>query len=126
MRNPYVSYPSVAKKLGVSWHTVMVHFEKIIKDCKPWIVFFPDGLMIYFHLFLTLKTEYEIGIRNELKRLDRTSIIYKYEDTMMMFLYSHHSRNHSVFMKMEKEGLIHDLHVSIPSQWEYYRLKLND
>ena len=118
MRNPYVSYPSVAKKLNVSTQTVMNRFRKIMKDCKPWVAFFPKGLMNYFHLFLTFKTEYEIGIKKELKKLDRTSFIYKYEDTMMIFLYSHHSRDHSVFMKMENEGIIHDLRVSIPSQWE--------
>ncbi|MGD2249762.1 MAG: hypothetical protein PVF58_15240 [Candidatus Methanofastidiosia archaeon] len=126
MRNPYVSYPSVGEKLDVSWHTVMVHFKKIMKDCKPWVVFFPDGLMNYFHLFLTFKTEYEIGIKNELKKLDRASYFYKFGDRIMIFLFTRQSRGQSVFMKMEKEGIIHDLSVSVPSQWEYSRLKLND
>ena len=118
MRNPTVSFPHVAKKFNVSSQTIMNRFKKIMKDCKPWVSFFPNGLMNYFHLFLFFKTEYEVGIRNELKKLDRTSYIYKFGDTIIIYLCVNRSEDHSIFMKMENEGIIHDLTVSIPSQWE--------
>jgi hypothetical protein len=118
MRNPYVLYPHIAEKLGVSWRTVSNHFKRIMKNCKPWISFFPKGLMNYFHLFLFFRTEYEIGILNELKNLDRTSYVYKFGDTIIVYLCVNRSEDHSIFMKMENEGIIRDLSISVPSQWE--------
>ncbi|KYK33403.1 MAG: hypothetical protein AYK18_15060 [Theionarchaea archaeon DG-70] len=117
MRDPMLSFPKVAAKLDVTWQTVRNHFNKVISCCKPWISFFPNGLPNYYHVFLTFKTDYEIGIYEELRRLDRTSFIYKFEGTIGLFLYAESSLEHFVFLELEKKGIIHDLHVSIPVQW---------
>jgi hypothetical protein len=117
MRNPSLSFPRVAEKLNVTWQTVRNHFEKVIQCCKPWMSFFPEGLSNYFHVFLTFETDYEAGIYNELRKLDRTSFVYKFEKTMALFLYTQDTLEHSVFLDLEREGIIHDLDVSIPVRW---------
>lgn len=118
MRDPYIPFPQVGEKLDVSWRTVSNHFKKIMKNCKTWVSFFPKGLLNYYHVFLFFKTEYEVGIIKELKKLNRSSNIYKFGDTIILYLCLNHTEDHSIFMKMENEGIIHDLSVSIPSQWE--------
>lgn len=117
MRDPTISFPKVGAELGVSWETVRTRFAKIRGYCKPWISFFPHGFFKYYHVFLSFSTEFEVGIREELKKLDRTSYLYKYGSTIMIFLYTDDFREHLSFLKMEKDGVIHDLHISIPSWW---------
>lgn len=111
------SYVQVGSKLGVSWQTVKNHFQKILKDCKLWNSFFPRGLMNYFHIFMTLTTDYEIGIERELKKLDRTTFIYKFGDIFLLYCALDDYKGIKRFYDLEKEGKIHNLRVSIPIQW---------
>ena len=117
MRDPLISFWKVGENLGVSWHTVKNRFEKIVKDCKTWIAFFPRGYHNYSQALLTFKTEYEVGLREELKKLDRTTFLYKFEDKIMLHLFYDNSFQHYIFSKMKKKGKIHDLHVSIPVRY---------
>ncbi len=116
MSNPLVPFSDVGKKLGVSWQTVKNHFEKILKDCKIWQSFFPRGLQNYYHTFLTFETDYEIGLREELTRVDRSSFLYKFGKEIILFAYWDR-QDFGVFFKLEKEGIIRDLRVSAPVQW---------
>lgn len=119
MRDPTVSFVKCGKKLGVSWHTVKNRFEDIIKDCKSWITFFPKGYDSYQQSVLLFKTEYEVGLRNELQKMDRSSILYKFGDTLMLQLFMDETlfklhQDYNLFYELKREGLIHDLRVSIP------------
>ena len=118
----YAKYPAIpllkiSEKLDVSWHTVKEHYNKIKKDCKTWHSFFPKGQMNYYHGFLTFKSEYEVGIRDELKKLDRTSFLYKFQETLILYLMLDDQRQINRFYDLEKEGIIHGLRVSSPIQW---------
>lgn len=124
----YMKYPmrfsfrDVGKRLGISWMTVRDHYNKIVKDCKVWNSFFPRGLPNYYHAFMTFQTEYEIGLRDELMKLDRTSFMYKFEKIIALFTYWDDQKPHNTFLNLEKEGIIHDLRVSIPIQWHEEKL----
>lgn len=117
MKNPSISYSKVGKKLEVSWQTVKNRFEGLLKDCKTWISFFPRGYANYSQTFLTFETEYETGLREELKKLDRTTVLYKFENTILINLFYDHSLQHYIFSKLEKKGLIRNLSVSIPVRY---------
>lgn len=124
----YMKYPmrfsfrDVGKRLDISWMTVRDHYKKIVKDCKMWHSFFPRGMQNYYHTFMTFQTDYEVGLRDELMKLDRTSFIYKFEKTISLFTYSDNQKPPNTFLNLEKEGIIHDLRVSIPIQWHEERL----
>lgn len=122
MRNPLTSFPKVAEEIGVSWKTVKNHFEKIKKYCKTWIALFPQGYRGYSQSFLAFKTDFEVGLREELQKLDRTSFLYKFDDTILLNLFYDHSLQHYTFSKLQKKGKIQDLHVSIPVRYHtvYY------
>jgi hypothetical protein len=117
MRDPTGSFVKIGRELGVSWHTVKNRFEKIMKDCKTWVTFLPKGYDNYQQSVLLFKTEYEVGLRDELQKLDRTSVLYKFGDTIMLQLFLDYTLQNLVFYKLKREGLIHDLQVSIPIGW---------
>jgi hypothetical protein len=117
MRDPSASFVKSGKNLGVSWHTVKNRFENIVKDCKSWVTFLPRGYNNYQQTVLLFKTEYEVGLRDELRKVDRTSILYKFGDTIMLQLFMDYALQNLFFYKLKREGLIHDLKVSIPIGW---------
>ncbi len=118
MKHPLsLSYREAGAKLGVSWVTVRDHFLKILRDCKPWNSFFPRGLPNYYHSFLTFETDYEVGIRDELAKLDRSSFLYRCGKMMILYICCDDQKAHYRFHELEKEGIIHDARVSIPIQW---------
>jgi hypothetical protein len=122
MRNPNNSFPKIAGNLNVTWKTVRNRFYELLKDCKVWIEFYPKGKSAYSQVFLTFKTEYEIGLRNELQKLNRTSILHKAGNTILLTLYLNNNLELYSFLKLEKKGLIHDLEVSIPVRhWKKVR-----
>ncbi|MBU6998237.1 MAG: hypothetical protein HXS42_11310 [Theionarchaea archaeon] len=125
MGDPRVSFVDVGSKLGISWQTVKNHYEKILEDCRIWISFFPRGRMSYYHLFFTFSTSYELGIREELTKLDRTSYLFKYENTLILFVYSDSGwTTCRHFSELEKKGILRDLRVSIPVQWHRPEFKI--
>jgi hypothetical protein len=99
--------------------------EKILEDCKIWISFFPRGRMNYYHLFFTFSTSFELGIREELTKLDRTSYLFKYENTLILFIYSDSGwTTCRHFSELEKKGILRDLRISIPVQWHRPEFKI--
>ena len=122
MKNPLISFAEVGSTLKVPWYTVRDHFEKIVKDCKTWILFLPRGYDNYQQTYLVFKTEYEANLRDELHNLDRTSIIYKFDDTILLHLFLDEAllklhQYYRLFFELKREGKIHDLHVSTPIEW---------
>jgi hypothetical protein len=116
MRNPNISYPKVSAQLGreVTWKTVATRYKKIVESCKVMMGFFPHGMNFYSQTFLTFKTGYEVNLREELQKLDRTSYLYKIKDTILLNLFLDNTAELNIFVKLRKEGLIYDLKVSIP------------
>jgi len=120
MRNPRIPFPKISGKLkiegdfNVSWKTVATRYYKIVEDCKPWIAFFPRGMDNYSQTFLTLRTDYETDLRNELQKLDRTTFMYKMGKTIILNLFLDNNIEHRIFIELKKRRLIRDLHVSMP------------
>lgn len=114
---PEFSFRKVGEQLNVSWQTVNEHYKKIARDCKTWHSFFPKGQMNYYHAFLTFESDFEIGIKDELQKLDRTSFLYKAEKILLLYLMLDDQRQINRFYELEKQGIIHDLRVSSPIQW---------
>lgn len=114
MRDPNISFPKVAGEVGVTWKTVKEHFYKLLGDCKIWTEFFPKGKPSYFQVFLTFKTDFEVNLRDQLQKLNRTSILYKVGETILLTLYLNSNLELYSFLMLEKKGLIRDLEASIP------------
>jgi hypothetical protein len=122
MKDPSISYTRAIRKSrmegsGLSRQTIKRHFEKILKDCKLRMNFFPRGYKGYEQVFLTFRTEYEIGLYESLKKLDRTSFLWKVQDFIVLNLFvDRYCATVRRFKEMEENGLIRDLKVSIPNR----------
>jgi hypothetical protein len=115
MRDPTVSYREVGNTLGVSWMTVKRHFEKIMKDCKVMMAFFPEGYRGYDQVLFTFETTYEIGLKEALEKIDRSSYLWKYNDTIILTLFvDKYNDTCEHFKELEENGVIHGLRISIP------------
>jgi hypothetical protein len=117
MRDPFYSYVKAGNNLGVSWHTVKNRFEKIFNDCKTWILMLPKGYEYYQQCYAIFKTEYEIDLRNQLQELDRTSIIYKFEDKILLHTFLDETLDNLIFYELKRKGLISDLCLAVPLGW---------
>jgi hypothetical protein len=122
MKNPSISYTHAIRESkrngsGLARETIKAHFEKILKDCKLRANFFPKGYRGYERLLLTFRTEYETGLYDALKKLDRTSFLWKVQDFIMLILFvDRYCATVRNFKELEENGLIHDLKVSIPNR----------
>jgi len=113
-RDPSVSSVKIAEKLGVSYRIVLRRYKKILKNCKIWLPFFPNGYPNYSPYVITLKTEFENAIVSELRKLDRSSYIYKIDNSLMLTLFFDQHLQIDNFLKLEKNGMMHEVRVSFP------------
>ena len=113
-RNPLESSVQIGKKLGVTFQTVLTRYKNILRDCTIWIPFFPLGYSHYVPYVVTFKTDYEIAILSELKKLDRSNYLYKIDNTLILTLFFDKHLEIDSFLNLHKKGLIHDLRVSYP------------
>lgn len=116
------TYIELTRELGIAYKTIHSRFVKILKQCKIMTCYFPLGYHGYQYIFLTFKTEYEIGLLNALRKLDRTSYLYKYRDMILLIAFllpEPLALNSAIdrFKELEETGIIHDLSVSIPREW---------
>ena len=51
------------------------------------------------------------------KKIDRTSFIYKFGGTILLYALLENQEIYRRFYDLEKEGIIHNLRVSVPVQW---------
>ncbi|KYK33741.1 MAG: hypothetical protein AYK18_14670 [Theionarchaea archaeon DG-70] len=115
MRNPRQNFFEVGKELRIPWEMVRERFQRIVKDCKVFVGFFPLGYSQYDHLLVTMRTEYEIGIREFLKGLDRSSWLFKVDDLLVLYLFHTHINLTCLkFGEMNCMGIIEDVRVGIP------------
>ena len=114
MRDPTRSFGKVAGELGTDWETVRKHYQKILKQCKIWISFFPLGYNFYRQAFLTFKTDYELNLIEELQKTDRTSFLYKFDSTIALMLYYTDYREVKRFEYLKKEKKIKNFRYSMP------------
>ena len=118
MRNPRQSFVDVGKRLGVTWATVRRHYLRILEDCKSVVGFYPRGYKGYARLFITFKTKYEIGLKESLEKLDRSSYLWKFDDTIILILFvDDYNGTCERFTVLEEIGMIHDLRASIPIRY---------
>ncbi len=119
MRIPQISFREAAKGTGMTWRTFRSTYQKILRDCKILMSFLPLGSSGYQHQLVTFKTKYEIGVREALKSLDRSTYLYKFDDTIMLVLFvENYNKSTKIFREFKETGLIHSFRVSIPT--EYY------
>lgn len=118
MRKPNISFSRVSFMLrddfDITWKTVENRYKEIVQFCKILIGFFPEGKDAYAETLLTFETEYEIGLVNELRKLDRSTYLYKVGNTIILNLFLDCNKDHYYFLKLQKEGKIRKLSVSIP------------
>ena len=112
--DPQRSSVKIGKELNVDCSTVLDKYYEILKDCEIWIPFFPNGIANYTPYVFTLKSEYEQGILEELKKLDRSSYVYKADNTLILTLFFKRELEVDSFLKMEKKGIVHNMRVSNP------------
>ena len=118
MKDPTTSFSTAAKGSGLSWITIKRHFNNILKDCKIHMSFFPKGYRAYQYAFLTFKTRHEIGLVKTLRKLDRTSYLWKINDYIALTVFPDHYNNTVLrFKQLEEKGLIHGLKASIPTRY---------
>lgn len=118
-----VSITEVANKLNFSWKYIKKRFNKIMCQCKNLCYYLPLGYLGYHYIFLTFKTKYEVGLKKSLKKLDRSSYLQRFNDTIMLTLFLEpeaHSYTVAIdrFKELKEIGLIDDLLISIPHNWE--------
>jgi hypothetical protein len=115
MRNPRQNFFDVGKKLQIPWKTVKERFQKIVRDCKVCMGFYPLGYSQYDPLLVTFKTRYETGMRKFLAGLDRSSWLFKVDDMLILYLFQTHINLTCLkFSEMNELRIIEDLRVGIP------------
>lgn len=116
------TYREVGKEMQLSWVTVRKYFLEVLTQCKVITNFFPLGIEAYSPLFVTFKTDYEVGIIRALRNLNRTTYLYKAHDIIMIMLcMGPKPRANNLFtgefVQLEEMGLISELHMSTPYDW---------
>ena len=119
-----LSFRDVGKKVGLSWETVKKYYYEVLEQCKVLSCFFPLGKEGYSHQIVTFETEYEISVLEALKKLDRTTYIYKAKEIIILILFLiprpfDFNISTNMFKELEEKGYIRDLHVCTPRKWHY-------
>lgn len=117
-KNPGRSYGKAGGELGVSWVTVREHLKKILNDCKVSTSFYPKGYNYYQQALLRFKTKYERNLWKELKKIDRSSFLYKYNDSLILILFYEDYTDLKIFDILKKERKIKNLEFSTPIAWD--------
>lgn len=117
-----LTFRGVGKKVGLSWQSVKKYFYEVLKQCKVLSCFFPLGKEGYSYQLVTFKTDYEIGLMKALKKLNRTTYVYKTNEIVILVLCliprpKDFNISTNKFKEIEEEGFIHDLHVCTPRKW---------
>ena len=120
--DPLVSSVKLGEELGTSHMTILDTYHRILEDCTIWIPFFPLGYDNYAKYFISFKTDFETGFIEELKKIDRSSYIYKINDTILLNLFFEKDLKIDSIMMLEKKGIIHELRVSYPI-WSFERFQ---
>ena len=118
MRDPTRSFGKVAGELKIRWETARRHYQKISKQCKIWISFFPLGFKSYRQAFLTFETDYEMNLIEELQKIDRTSFLFKFDSTIALMLYYTDYKEIKKFEYLKKEKKIKNFKYSTPLAWK--------
>ena len=123
MKSPrQITFREAGEKMGLSWVRVREYFLEVLEQCKVITTFFPLGAEAYSPLLVTFKTGYETGLVKGLKTLNRTTYLYKAENTLILLIGINpipRAQNHltNEFQRLEEIGLISDLHISTPYDW---------
>ncbi len=113
------TFRNVGRKVGLAWESVRKYYREVLNQCKVFTSFFPIGRNGYSFQVVLFKTEYELGVLKALKKLNRTSYLYKFQGTIMLGLFlgpdiKAYQKSADRFAYLEEIGLIRDLSISIP------------
>jgi len=117
-----MTFRKAGEILKMDWSSVRDYYIEILNQCKVITTFFPLGREAYSPLLVTFKTLYENGIVNGLKTLNRTTYLYKTDNTLILLIgIGTVPREQNLitkkFQRLEEMGLISDLHISTPYDW---------
>ncbi|MBU7028704.1 MAG: hypothetical protein HXS48_17345 [Theionarchaea archaeon] len=117
-----LTFRDVGKQIGLSWDSVKKYFYEVLRQCKVHSCFFPLGKNGYSHHVITFETEYEVSILRALKKLNRTTYIYKTQEMIILILFLiprplDFNISTNFFKELEEKGYIRDLHVCTPRKW---------
>ncbi|MGD2247642.1 MAG: hypothetical protein PVF58_04490 [Candidatus Methanofastidiosia archaeon] len=123
MRTPRdITYFDAGNQIGLFWETVKKYYKEVLAQCKILNCFFPLGIKGYGHQLITFKTDYEIGVLKALKKLNRTTFIYKANGILILCLYLipkpfNFNMSTDRFKELEENGYIRDVHICTPRKW---------
>ena len=113
-----VSLVKVGENLGYSWKTIGKRLKLLLKQCKIFLSFFPLGYWMYNDILLSFETDYEIGLEKALRKIDRTSYLWKFNNLILLMLHISLQESQKKvlnrFGELQEVGLIRHLGVSIP------------
>ncbi|MGD2251266.1 MAG: hypothetical protein PVF58_22945 [Candidatus Methanofastidiosia archaeon] len=112
----------VKRKTGLAYETIVKYFDDILEQSKVHSGFFPLGRKGYSFQLLTFKTDFELGIVNTLKELNRSTFVYKTNGTLILCLHlmprpMDFNFSTKKFLDLEEKGYIRDLHACTPIDW---------
>jgi hypothetical protein len=116
------TFRDLGKELNLAWDTVKKYYEEVLEQCKVCTSFFPIGRSNYSFQIVVFETEYETSVLRALKKINHTSYLYKFNNTIILalFLEPHpgaYERSADHFANLEEMGIIHGLRVSIPRNY---------
>ena len=119
-----LSFRDAGREVDLSWDSVKKYFYEVLEQSKVLSCFFPRGKNGYSKQIVTFETDYEMGILNALKNVNRTTYIYKTEEMIILVLFLvprpfDFNVSTDFFKKLEEKGYIRDLHVCTPRNWYY-------
>lgn len=76
------------------------------------------GYNYYQQALLKFKSKYEENLIKELEMIDRSSFLYKYDDTLLLLLYYEDYKDLKKFELLKKERKISNLSFSAPIAWD--------
>lgn len=116
------TFQDIGIELGLNRATVKKYYEEVLEQSKIFTSFFPRGVSKYSYQVVLFGTNYEIGILKALKKFNRTSYLYKFNDKILLGLFlgpnmKTYEKSADHFAYLEEIGMIHDLRVSVPRDY---------
>ncbi|KYK36417.1 MAG: hypothetical protein AYK19_08895 [Theionarchaea archaeon DG-70-1] len=109
-------FKTVAGKTGVTSSTVKRHFyQTVLPYCNTSHYFFPKGYEYYNQSFIIVKSDFEKGLVDSLRKLPCTTYVYPLEEEIVLSIF-HEGINDlmKAFQKMEEAGYIRSHLLLVP------------
>lgn len=113
------TFTEVGEELEIPWEQVRYRYQHLVTQCNVLSYFLPLGYYGYQYIIAIFKTDFEIGLVKNLKKLDRSSYIQKYKGEIILTAFLNPcpqaiNTAEERFKELEEIGIIHDLRICIP------------